>query len=152
MGFDARWLDKLESTGAKSCSVNAKALGPAPAVSTDLALILRAIEEAGYGAATLEHEFHPVRKWRFDAAWLEPKVAIERHGGRFVTTRCECGKPYTRFVSYHHDRMGLENDAEKMNAAAALGWAVIAATPQMLTDGRAFAALLATLERRTKNR
>lgn len=152
MGFDPRYLAKLEATGATSRGVNAKAFGSAPAVSTDLALILLAVEQSGYGAATPEHEFHPVRKWRFDAAWLEPMVALERHGGRFVTVHCECGKPYTRFVSYHHDRTGLENDAEKMNAAAALGWAVIAATPKMLTDGRALAALLTTLERRTKER
>ncbi len=121
-----------------------------PPLSPDLAILVAAVEQAGWPAPVLEHEFHPIRKWRFDLAWPDPSVALERHGGTFVTVRCTCGKPYTRFVSRHHDKNGLEMDAEKSNAAAALGWSVIVATPRMLDDGRALAALLATLERRTR--
>lgn len=151
MGMDLKWLEKLETGAVTSRGVNAKAFGPAPDVSPDLALILAAVEQAGYGRALLEHEFHPVRKWRFDACWPDSgMVALERHGGTFVRVSCRCGVKYTQFKSRHHDKNGLEMDAEKSNAAVALGWAVIVATPRMLADGRALAALLATLERRSK--
>ncbi len=152
MGFDARWLAKLEEAGAVSTGIRLSALksDSPPPLATDLAILVAAVEQAGWPAPVLEHEFHPVRKWRFDLAWPDPRVALERHGGTFVTVRCTCGKPYTRFVSRHHDKNGLEMDAEKTNAAAALGWSVIVATPRMLDDGRALAAILATLERRTR--
>ena len=136
------------AAGNSSKGVNLKAFGPPPTVSPDLAMILTAVEQAGYGPAELECPVIDGRKWRWDAAWPRLMVALERHGGKFVTTACTCGKRYTRFVSRHHDKDGLESDAEKTNAAMAAGWAVIVATPPMLTDGRALAALLATLSRR----
>lgn len=151
MGFDPRYLAKIEATGATSRGVNLRALGPAPNVSTDLALILAAVEQAGYGRATLEHRFHAERKWSIDAAWPSLLVGLEREGGKFVRVACRCGVKYTRFVSRHHEKDGLEADAEKYNAAAALGWSVIRATPRMLTDGRALAALLATLQLKTRH-
>lgn len=35
----------------------------------------------------LEHRFHPVRKWRFDAAFPVRKIAVEIDGGVFVQGR-----------------------------------------------------------------
>lgn len=151
MGFDPRYLSKLEATGAACRGVNANAFGTAPEVSPDLALILAAVEQAGYGRATLEHRFHPQRKWSIDAAWPAALVGFEREGGKFVWVACRCGVKQKRFVSRHHDRDGMEADAEKYNAAAAMGWSIIRATPGMLKDGRALAALLATLERKSNH-
>jgi hypothetical protein len=34
-----------------------------------------------------EHRFHPVRRWRFDAAFPARKVAVELDGGIFAAGR-----------------------------------------------------------------
>lgn len=61
-----------------------------------------------------EHRFHPVRKWRFDFAWPNQRVAVEIHGGTF-----------SRGKSGHTSGTGVQNDCEKMNAATVLGWRVL---------------------------
>lgn len=138
------------SAGNVSRGVNTAAFGARPEVPTDLALILAAVEGAGYGPAVLEFKFLEGRKYAFDCAWPSVLVAFEREGGAFVRVACRCGVKQTRFVSRHNDRDGMESDCEKYNAGAALGWAIVRGTPPMLSDGRALAALLATLERRTR--
>jgi len=114
--------------------------GDTSAVSRDFAALLSFTKLIGFGPHEQEFLFHPVRKWRFDAAWPELKIAAEREGGTWVKTFCKCGKPYTSFKSRHHSRDGLEEDSEKYNAAAVLGWTVLRFTPGMLKDGRCFAA------------
>lgn len=64
-----------------------------------------------------EYRFHPVRKWRFDYAFPEHKVAIEINGGVWKSGR-------------HNRGQGYINDLEKLNNAAALGWLVLQFTPQ----------------------
>lgn len=69
---------------------------------------------------TLEFRFHPTRKWRWDAAWPQYKVAVDIQGGTFIH-----GK---------HSRGGRQtDDFDKMNAAAQLGWCVIHLDTTMLT-------------------
>lgn len=58
-----------------------------------------------------EWPFHPTRKWRFDYALPELKIAIEIDGGLFTGGR-------------HSGGIGQKKDMEKMNAAAELGWLV----------------------------
>lgn len=66
-----------------------------------------------------EHRFHPVRRWRFDYAIPQIKLAVEYHGhAGFV------GKG----ASGHSTIKGLTNDCEKMNSAIAAGWKVLAFT------------------------
>lgn len=60
-----------------------------------------------------EYRFHPTRKWRFDFAWPAFRVAVEIDGGAFAGGR-------------HNTGLGSHNDKDKMNAAAALGWRVLA--------------------------
>lgn len=63
------------------------------------------------------------RRWRFDWAWPEHKIALEVQGGLFVQGR-------------HSRGAALLQEHEKLNAAAALGWRVLFTTPaQLLTDG-----------------
>jgi very-short-patch-repair endonuclease len=69
-----------------------------------------------------EWYFHPTRKWRFDYALPELKIAIEVDGGLFNSYR---GKHAGR----HSGGIGQLNDMEKMNAAAELGWLVFHYTP-----------------------
>lgn len=73
-----------------------------------------------------EHAFHPTRKWRFDFAWPDRKLALEVEGGAFVAGR------HTRGASF-------EADCEKYAEAAVDGWRVIRVTPRMVEDGRAVA-------------
>ena len=71
-----------------------------------------------------EHRFHPTRKWRFDFAWPEQKVAMECEGGVFTNGGHTRGRGY------------LE-DCEKYSEAAALGWRIIRATGDQIKSGQA---------------
>lgn len=66
-----------------------------------------------------EHRFHPERRWRFDFAWPESKVAVECEGGTWIRGR-------------HSRGQGYRNDCEKYNAATSLGWRVFRCTSGML--------------------
>ncbi len=66
-----------------------------------------------------EFRFHPTRKWRFDFAWPEHKVAMEIEGAVWVRGR-------------HTRGSGFVKDMEKYNAAASLGWRVFRFTPQQV--------------------
>ena len=68
----------------------------------------------------VEYKFHPERRWRFDFANPDHKVAVEVNGGQWG-------------VSGHSSGSGLQRDAEKLNAAQALGWKVFVLTTSMLS-------------------
>lgn len=70
-----------------------------------------------------EFRFHPVRRWRFDYAWPEIKIALEIHGGVFTNGRHTRGKGFTE-------------DKVKMNTAQLLGWIVIEATTVHVNNGQ----------------
>jgi very-short-patch-repair endonuclease len=59
-----------------------------------------------------EYRFHAERRWRFDFAWPERKVAVEIDGGIWVHGR-------------HNRASGYLADLEKLNAAAEAGWRVL---------------------------
>lgn len=67
-----------------------------------------------------EYEFARPRRWRFDVAWPEQKVAIEIEGGSWIRGRHTRGKGYS-------------DDCEKYNEAAFKGWAVFRFTTSQLT-------------------
>ena len=71
-----------------------------------------------------EHRFAPPRRWRFDFAWSERKVAVEVEGGVWTNGR-------------HTRGSGFVKDIEKYNAAAMLGWRVLRFTPGMVKSGKA---------------
>jgi very-short-patch-repair endonuclease len=66
------------------------------------------------------------RRWRFDFAWPEVKVALEVEGGQ-----------WSRTAARHQRGKGMEQDIEKYNMAALMGWLVIRATTDMVNDNRA---------------
>jgi very-short-patch-repair endonuclease len=66
-----------------------------------------------------EYRFHPTRRWRFDRALPELKIAVEIEGGTWS------GGRHTRGAGY-------EGDCTKYNAAAVAGWAVLRFTSTML--------------------
>ena len=85
-----------------------------------------------------EFIFHPVRKWRFDYAWVELKVALEIHGGVFTNGRHTRGK-------------GFSEDKVKMNSAQLLGWIVIEATTAQVKGGLMLTWITEAIELRAKN-
>lgn len=63
------------------------------------------------------------RRWRFDWAWPDQKVALEIEGGVYARGRHTRGK-------------GYENDCRKYNAALLQGWRVLRATTGMAPEIR----------------
>jgi hypothetical protein len=59
-----------------------------------------------------EHRFHSTRRWRFDYAWPESKVALELEGGAWSQGR-------------HVRAKGFLGDIEKYNEATLLGWKLL---------------------------
>jgi very-short-patch-repair endonuclease len=82
----------------------------------------------GVPPATAEFRFHPKRKWRFDYAWPEHKIALEIDGGVWIRGR-------------HNRAPGFLRDMEKMNEAALLGWRVLRCTPEQFANGDVIALL-----------
>lgn len=66
-----------------------------------------------------EHRFHPTRKWRFDFAWPDAKVAVEVDGGQWA---------------FRGGRHATDADREKLNEAAAMGWRVFRFSPRQLKN------------------
>lgn len=79
------------------------------------------IRSAGLPEPEREYRFAPPRRWRFDFAWPERRVAVEVEGGGWVRGR-------------HHRPGGFTKDCEKYNAAVLRGWRVLRYTGDNLTD------------------
>lgn len=79
-----------------------------------------------------EFVFAPPRKFRFDWAWIEQKVALEVEGAVWVQGR-------------HTRGSGFLKDIDKYNRAVVLGWRVVRCTPQTLYDPATLAILRALL-------
>jgi hypothetical protein len=84
-----------------------------------------------------EYRFDPGRRWQFDRAWVERKVAFEIDGGAW-----KVGKDGQR-GGRHNRPLGFRNDCEKANAAAALGWRVCHLTSDMVSMAYVEALLVA---------
>lgn len=93
-------------------------------------------KQIGLPEFTREHAFHSARRWRFDAAWLEVRLACEIEGG------IHSGGRHVRGV-------GFEKDMHKYNEAACLGWVVIRVSPDMVKTGVAALYLSRAYERLT---
>lgn len=74
----------------------------------------------------------PARKWRFDHAWIDAKVALEIQGGLFRGGR-------------HVRGAALLKEHEKLNAAAIAGWRLLYCSPKELETGEIFNTIKAAL-------
>ena len=79
----------------------------------------RLLRSVGLPVPVREHRFHPVRRWRFDYAWPEQRVALEVEGGVWTGGR-------------HTRGAGFLGDIEKYNAAVVDGWRVVRVVPGKL--------------------
>lgn len=66
-----------------------------------------------------EFKFHPTRRWRFDYAIPEHRIALEVEGGVWTGGR-------------HTRPQGFLGDIEKYNTATLMGWRVFRTTPDDL--------------------
>jgi hypothetical protein len=89
-------------------------------------LFAAVITAAGLPAPCREYRFAPPRRWRFDYAWPDYRLALEVEGGTWSGGR-------------HVRGAGYEKDCDKYNTAALLGWTVLRVTSGMVRDGRALA-------------
>ena len=98
------------------------------ALEDELALHIRVLRQSEgrkyLGEVKQEYRFHPVRRWRFDFAWPEFKVALEAEGGTYGKGR-------------HVRPTGFEKDCEKYNEATLMGWRVYRFTSKMIKSGEA---------------
>ena len=69
-----------------------------------------------------EHKFLPTRRWRFDLAFLESKLAVEVEGGIWTYGR-------------HNRAIRFIKDMEKYNQACLLGWNLLRFTTEMVKKG-----------------
>lgn len=86
-----------------------KMLRKPPELSAEQAFA-QAWEARPLKGATMVRElaFHPERKWRFDFAWPDAKLALELEG-----------------MGRHQRFLGYQEDCAKYNAAVLLGWRVL---------------------------
>ena len=74
---------------------------------------------AGLPAPVAELKFCPDRRWRFDYAWEDRRVALEVEGGVYTGGR-------------HTSSAGFVKDMAKYNRATVLGWRVLRVQPKEL--------------------
>jgi hypothetical protein len=83
---------------------------------------------------TMEHKFHKTRRWKFDYAIIEHKIAIEQEGGVYTKGR-------------HVRPEGYINDMEKYNQASLEGWTLIRRTPSQMKTQETIDLIYRALER-----
>ena len=76
-------------------------------------------QQSGLPKPVAEFRFHTTRKWRFDFAFVDDRVALEVEGAIWTGGRHTRGKGFT-------------NDMIKYNAAGAMGWIVLRCQPSDL--------------------
>lgn len=86
-------------------------------------------DDGSFPAPRTEYRFHSQRRFRFDLAWPEDKIAVECEGGVYSHGR-------------HVRPKGFLSDVEKYNLAAVHGWKVLRFTREMIEGG----VMIATLE------
>lgn len=97
-----------------------------------LAIQLRASVITGY---VREFKFAPGRRWRFDFAWWNERLAVEVEGGTWSGGR-------------HVRPGGFELDCEKYNRAVLLGWRVLRFTARQVQSGEAVSVIQQALSQR----
>jgi len=83
-----------------------------------------ALKENGMTGFVEEHRFCE-RKWRFDFAFIEQKIAIEVEGGIWKGA-----------AGGHTSGAGYTKDCEKYNTALVLGWKVLRVVRAQIDSGQ----------------
>lgn len=92
-----------------------------------------AITNCVRGPVVREFRFHPTRRWRFDYAITDAKIAVEIEGGIFGRDKEKpCPTCHQTRKGRHNTIIGMVNDIEKYNTATALGWRVLRFTREQM--------------------
>jgi very-short-patch-repair endonuclease len=100
-------------------------------------LLVTQLYHAHLPTPTREHRFAPPRRWRFDFAWPEPRIAVEVEGGTWIPGG-----------GRHNRGKGYLADLEKYAQAALLGWTVLRVAPEHIDSGQALNWIRSALEQR----
>ena len=100
--------------------------------TTNTDLFTRLCKELINVECVKEYKFHDTRRWRFDYAFPEYKIAVEIDGGIWQYGR-------------HNRAKGYIADMEKFNEAAKLGWVVLKFTPKEQYKIETFKAIKAAI-------
>jgi very-short-patch-repair endonuclease len=112
--------------------------GGAGSVDLRVALVAAWCRQQRLPEPVAEYRFAPPRRWRFDLAFVNEKIALEIDGPRNGLK-----------LGGHQHPAGLANDRAKDRAALALGWKVVRVTTRQFTRGDHWG-LLEQLLRSTK--
>ncbi len=82
-------------------------------------------EKNGVPTPVPEHCFHPKRKFRFDASWVDYKVGLDIQGQIW-------------HKGGHSSGGGITKDCEKISLAAVEGWRVLLCTYEQFNSGKVF--------------
>jgi len=86
-------------------------------LSNNFEFYLKAYNKSLLEKCEREFKFHKTRRWRFDFAWPDLKIAVEIDGGQFK-----------KFGGRH----SRDSDREKINEAVFLGWSVLRFSGEMI--------------------
>jgi very-short-patch-repair endonuclease len=84
------------------------------------AVLVHLLAEQGLPSPVREHQFDEKRKYRFDYAFLDQKIALEVEGGRW--------RPH----GAHNTGSAIARDCAKYNEAQLQGWMVLRVFPETL--------------------
>jgi len=79
-------------------------------------VVIQVWKHSGLPLATSELQFDPERRWRFDFAFPDSKIAVEVQGGIWTKGR-------------HTRGAALKAEWEKLNTAAIMGWRILYCEP-----------------------
>lgn len=96
------------------------------------------IQQMGLPKPEREFRFDPERRWRFDFAWPEYRLAVEVEGAVWAQGRHTRGSGYVK-------------DLEKYNSAAKAGWLVLRFTTEQVLDDTAINGLGGWFQGRTQS-
>lgn len=82
------------------------------------------LDERGFVGYRREYRFSKTRKWRFDFAWPEIRLAVELQGGVYS------------YLPSHASAKRIASGYEKINAAQEDGWVVLQYDRSSLSAGR----------------
>lgn len=80
-----------------------------------------------------EYRFHPIRRWRFDFAFIERKIAVEIEG----TTYFGKNRDGSMRLGRHQTAKGYASDCAKYNEALLMGWQVLRFPQSQVHSGEA---------------
>ena len=123
-------IDESASVVASPTAVQLKKMKGSAKKQAALLAFVDALKAEDIPEPEREVQFVPDRRWRFDLAWPERRIAFECEGGTWMQTATGRSKGHA------HPKRFAE-DCIKYSAAAIYGWMVIRATPDQMRSGDA---------------